>query len=76
MEMQQRKGDPENSSPYSRETGTRRVTLRSCAGVAITMSISCLAKTWLKVLTGSPRHEDDGQEEGHSERNFYSTLIL
>lgn len=76
METHQRKGDSENSSPYFRESGTRKGNLCFCTVVAITISISCLAKTWLKVLTDSLGHEDDGQGEGHSELNFYSTLIL
>lgn len=38
-----------------------KVNLCSCT-VAITISISYLPKTWLKLLTDSLGHEDDGQE--------------
>ena len=53
METHHRKGDLGNSSPHFRESDTGKVNVCSCTVVTITISISYLAKTWLKILTDS-----------------------
>ena len=76
METYHRKGDSENPSPISGCQTLEKWTYALYTIFIITISISCLANTWLKVLTDSLEHEDDVQEVWCSELDFHSALIL